>query len=81
MPTPPAGPPWSFAVPDASDESPIERIAGLFARHDVEFIVIGGQAEALHGSAPGDELARWSVLGHRHLLPPLGGLLRLIQAS
>ncbi len=51
MPTPPAGPPWSFAVPDASDESPIERIAGLFARHDVEFIVIGGQAEALHGSA------------------------------
>ena len=51
MPTPSAGLPWSFAVPDASDESPIERIAGLFARHDVEFIVIGGQAEALHGSA------------------------------
>ncbi len=38
-------------MPDGSDKSPFETIFELFARHGVEFIVVGGQAEYLHGSA------------------------------
>jgi hypothetical protein len=33
------------------EHSPLERFCALLAEHDVEFIVIGGQAEALMGSA------------------------------
>ena len=36
---------------DDTAQTPFERIAELFASHDVEFIVIGGQAEAILGSA------------------------------
>lgn len=38
-------------MPDVSDKSPLEQILELFARHGVESIVVGGQAELLHGSA------------------------------
>jgi predicted nucleotidyltransferase len=33
------------------EPSPLERFCGLLAEHGVEFIVVGGQAEALMGSA------------------------------
>jgi hypothetical protein len=32
------------------EQSPLERFCALLADHDVEFIVVGGQAEALMGS-------------------------------
>jgi predicted nucleotidyltransferase len=34
-----------------TEKSPLERIADTLIRHGVEFCVVGGQAEALHGSA------------------------------
>lgn len=34
-----------------TDKSPLERVAEVLTRHGVEFIVIGGQAETIHGSA------------------------------
>jgi hypothetical protein len=34
-----------------TEKSDLERIAEVFVAHGVEFIVIGGQAEALYGSA------------------------------
>ena len=37
-------------MPDAGDRSALEQIVDLFAKHGVEFVVIGGQAEALFGS-------------------------------
>ena len=33
------------------DQSPLERFCAVLAAHGVEFIVVGGQAEALMGSA------------------------------
>jgi predicted nucleotidyltransferase len=33
------------------EQSPLERFCALLTEHDVEFIVVGGQAEALMGSA------------------------------
>jgi len=33
------------------EQSPLERFCALLAEHGVEFIVVGGQAEALMGSA------------------------------
>jgi predicted nucleotidyltransferase len=36
---------------DSIDKSPLESIAEVLLRHGVRFIVIGGQAELLHGSA------------------------------
>jgi hypothetical protein len=33
------------------EQSPLERFCAVLAAHDVEFIVVGGQAEALMGSA------------------------------
>ncbi len=35
---------------ESSEKSTFERFAELLLRHGVEFILIGGQAEALHGS-------------------------------
>ena len=37
-------------MPDSSRKSQLEQIVELFTRHGVEFLVIGGQAEALFGS-------------------------------
>src|SRR5438128_1626512 len=37
-------------MPDASEQTPLEIAAALFARHGVEYIVINGQAENLMGS-------------------------------
>ena len=38
-------------MPDATDKSALEQIAAILQSHQVEFIVIiGGQAELLHGS-------------------------------
>ena len=37
-------------MPSGSDPTRLERAAGLMTRHNVEFIVIGGQAEYLFGS-------------------------------
>src|SRR3954454_22212943 len=37
-------------MPDESPKARLERIAEIFVRHGVEFIVIGGQAEYLFGS-------------------------------
>jgi len=34
-----------------TEKTPFERIVELFTAHGVEFIVIGGQAEVLHGSS------------------------------
>jgi predicted nucleotidyltransferase len=36
---------------DEQEKSDLNRIVELFQRHDVEFLVIGGQAETLFGSA------------------------------
>jgi predicted nucleotidyltransferase len=36
---------------DSTDKSPFERILEVFLAHGVEFLVIGGQAETLYGSA------------------------------
>jgi hypothetical protein len=36
---------------DRSPESPLEQAVNLLDRHGVEFIVVGGQAEILHGGA------------------------------
>ncbi len=36
-------------MPDESPKSPIEHAVDVMIRHGVEFIVIGGQAEVLHG--------------------------------
>ena len=36
---------------DSIDKTPFETIIELLTEHEVEFIVIGGQAETLHGSA------------------------------
>ena len=47
-----AGPPCgSSSLAETSEPSPLERFCGLLAEAGVEFIVIGGQAEALMGSA------------------------------
>ncbi len=35
---------------DGTEKSALERIAEVFAAHGVRFVVIGGQAEVLHGS-------------------------------
>ncbi len=35
---------------DSNDKSPLERVVDLLVKHNVEFIVIGGQAETLFGS-------------------------------
>src|SRR2546429_7283956 len=35
---------------DSSEKTPLDLVAALFARHGVEFLVIGGQAEILMGS-------------------------------
>jgi hypothetical protein len=37
-------------MPDGSATTPFRRILDLLWEHDVEFIVIGGQAEMLMGS-------------------------------
>ncbi len=37
-------------VPDASDKTPFEQVMELLVSHGVDSIVIGGQAEYLHGS-------------------------------
>ena len=37
-------------MPDASRESPLETFCHAFESHGVEYVVIGGQAEFLHGS-------------------------------
>jgi predicted nucleotidyltransferase len=37
-------------MPEQTDKSDLRRIAEIFVRHGVEFIVIGGQAETLYGS-------------------------------
>ncbi len=36
---------------EPAEQSPLERFCALLARHGVEFIVVGGQAEALMGGA------------------------------
>lgn len=38
-------------MPDASSKPPLIRILELFSARGVDFILIGGQAEILHGSA------------------------------
>jgi len=38
-------------MPEGSDTSPLELLAALLKQHGVRFVVIGGQAETLHGSA------------------------------
>lgn len=35
---------------EADERSDLERIAEAFRHRGIEFVVIGGQAEALHGS-------------------------------
>ncbi|HVX83471.1 MAG TPA: hypothetical protein VH253_01515 [Phycisphaerae bacterium] len=35
---------------DAPAKTELEQIAAIFARHGVEYLIIGGQAEVLHGS-------------------------------
>ena len=35
---------------DNTEKSPLEQAVEMLAKHDVEFIVIGGQAETLFGS-------------------------------
>lgn len=37
-------------MPEDTPKSRLQRIADLLARHQVEFLVIGGQAESLYGS-------------------------------
>jgi predicted nucleotidyltransferase len=37
-------------MPDSGHKSQLEEIVELFSRHGVEFLIIGGQAEALFGS-------------------------------
>lgn len=38
-------------MPDESNKSELEQLIDVFLKHDVQFIVIGGQAEWLHGSS------------------------------
>lgn len=39
------------SMPSESSQTPLEQAISLLTRHGVEFIVIGGQAEVLHGGA------------------------------